>query len=80
MVLAEYEEVLKQLDKWASEARAVSRAQPDLDSKMEMLRFHDTLREVGAKLRLHYFQAEDASKYDFLTEEESVLVAHLRED
>lgn len=67
MTLEKYEEVLKQLDRWAEEARAISRTKTCLDDKLQFIRFHDVLRDTRAKLRLHYFDAEDASKYVFTT-------------
>lgn len=79
MVFQEYETVLKQLDRWANEAKAVAKTVWDLEDKVEFLRFHDSLREARVKLRRHIFTAEDVSKYDFTTEQEDVLVAHLRE-
>lgn len=77
MIFHDYEKVLKQLDCWASEARAVARAKSGLDDKIEILRFQNSLFEVRSKLRLYIFTAEDVSKYVFTTEQENVLVARL---
>lgn len=75
MILHEYETVLKQLDLWAKEARAVAKTKLSLSDKIELIRFQDKLGEVRRELRLHIFVAENISKYCFSTEQEDVLVA-----
>jgi hypothetical protein len=63
MKLAQFEAMLKKLDKWGCEARAASKDMPDLDGKLRMTRLQNALQDVRSKLRVVYFEAEDLHKH-----------------
>lgn len=75
MKIDEYEGVLKQLDRWAQEAKAVSVAMVSLQDKIELQRFKNILLETRRQLLLYIFTAKDVSGFKFVTEQEDVLVA-----
>jgi hypothetical protein len=68
MRIGQYEQVLKQIDRWAQEAGACARAKSDLDEKVSMHKFRKMLEEVRARLRVHYFDAEDVHKFIYAHE------------
>jgi len=70
-----YEKVLKLLDRWASETRAVSSAANSLDDKLHYHKFLQELETVRRSLRLHYHDAEDVSQHTFRWKSEHVLKA-----
>jgi len=55
-----YERILTDLDRWARTARLAATEAQSLEDKLRMTRLQQILNDCRHKLRLQYYEAEDA--------------------
>ena len=55
-----YERILKDLDRWARTARLAATEAQSLEDKLRMTRVEKAISDCRHKLRLHYYDVEDA--------------------
>ena len=59
--MEQYERILKDLDRWGRTARLAAIEARSLDDKLRMTRLQKILDDCRHKLRLQYYEAEDAA-------------------
>jgi len=59
--MGRYERILKDLDQWTRTARLAATEARSLEDKLRMTRLQKTLDDCRHKLRLQYYEAEDAA-------------------
>ena len=59
--MEQYERILTDLDRWARTARLAATEAQSLEDKLRMTRVEKTINDCRHKLRLQYYEAEDAA-------------------